>query len=121
MRKLTVGMYAVFGAFAVLAGIAALISPALVTAEADHSGLVAHLIREEAATFVFIGLMSFWCVRHFDGRRPVHGGFLVLTGLFAAIHWLGYFQGGAGLRSPLVNTVPFLLFVVTAPRESRAA
>ena len=120
MRSLTVVLYAIFGASAVLAGLAVLASPSLVTDEAADSGLVAHLLREQAAGFVFIGLMFFWCMKHFEERRPVHFGFMVFTALFAAIHWLGYVQGAGGLASPVVNTIPFALLAATAPRPRRA-
>jgi hypothetical protein len=40
---------------------------------------------------------------------------VVLTALFAAIHWQGYFEAGHYASAALVNTVPFALFAVTMP------
>ena len=72
---------------ALLAGVAALLRPALVLPDV-YSHLTAHLVREEAACFVFVGLMSFWCLGHFDERRPVHLALLTFTGTLCR-HSLG--------------------------------
>src|SRR5687768_8968668 len=72
----TLGLYALFGGVSLIAGAAALLAPGIVLGDAT-TPLTAHLIREEAAAFVFIGLMFFWCIRHFEQRRPVHLALLV--------------------------------------------
>jgi hypothetical protein len=123
MRAFTLGIYAVFGALSLVAATAALLAPQLVLAD-DFSPLTAHLIREEAAAFVFIGLMFFWCLRHFDQRRPVHLALMVFTGLFAVIHWADYLREYRHIEGALVNTVPVLVLTVTAPfgrRDARVA
>jgi hypothetical protein len=114
-------VYIVFGALAVISGAAALLAPSLVLGSDVYSPLTAHLIREQAAGFVFIGLMFFWCLTHFDQRRPVHLGLLLFTALFAAIHWADYLQDRRQLWSPLVNTLPALALAVAAPFGRRAA
>ena len=115
MKTPALTIYAVFGGFALLAGTAALIAPSLVTGP-DTTPLTSHLIREQAAGFIFIGLMLLWCVRNFDRRRPVHWGMVVFTALFAMIHWADYLQHHRDLVSPLVNTIPVVAFAATAPR-----
>jgi hypothetical protein len=45
----------------------------------------------------------------------VHYAQLLFTVMFAAIHWADYFQGQRHLTSPIINSLPFLAFAVTAP------
>ena len=114
VRSAARGIYAVFGTLALLAGIVALLRPAIILPDV-HSQLTAHLIREEAACFVFVGLMFFWCLGHFDERRPVHLALLTFTVLFAGIHWADYVRDLRHVSSPLVNTAPVIILGVTAP------
>ncbi|HEV8267046.1 MAG TPA: hypothetical protein VGR00_02385 [Thermoanaerobaculia bacterium] len=113
-------VYVVFGTLAIGLGIVALVAPALALPRMGYSPLAAHLVNEQGAEAVFIGLMAFWCVAHFDERRPVHYALLVFALLFAGIHWAEYFHGRRQVLSPVVNSVPFVLFAVTAPRGRRA-
>jgi hypothetical protein len=115
MKRLTQAVYALVGVAGVLLGALAVFAPALVIPEAGQIPLAGHLVREQGAGFVFIGLMSFWCLRHFESRRPVHYAFLVFTGLLAGIHWMGYFGSGYYMWAAVANTVPFLAFAVTVP------
>ena len=120
MRTVTRGTYVVFGTLALLAGIVALVRPTLILPDV-HSQLTAHLIREEAACFIFVGLMFFWCLLHFAGRRPVHLALLLFTAIFAGIHWADYLRDRRHLSSPLVNTVPVIILAITAPWADRVA
>lgn len=121
MKTFTLAVYALAGIGALLAGTVALVVPGLALPPDERTPLTIHLIREEAAAFVFIGMMLLWCTRNFERRRPVHLGLLVFTGLFAVIHWLGYFEDGRVSLSAIVNTVPFLAFAVTIPRADSVA
>lgn len=114
MRSATRGMYAVFGTLALLAGIVAVLRPGIILPDV-HSQLTAHLVREEAACFIFVGLMFFWCFFHFDQRRLVHLALLAFTAIFAGIHWADYRRDLRDLRGPLVNTLPVIILAVTAP------
>lgn len=115
MRRLTVTVYALFGTLALVAGVVALVTPSVIIPEASSSSLTVHLTREEGATFVFIGLMFFWCLSHYEQRRPVHFAFLAFIVLFAGIHWHDYLQNRGDIMGPLINTIPVLLLAVTAP------
>jgi len=115
MKTLARAIYAVFGALAVGLGLVALIRPAVALPPEAFSPLSAHLIREQGAEGIFIGLMSFWCLLNFSARRPVHLALLIFAATFAGIHWAEYFQARRSLASPLLNTIPFLTFLVTAP------
>ena len=108
-------VYGVFGALAIGLGLLALMRPALALPPEARSDLTAHLIREQGAEGVFIGIMSFWCLFNFDRRRPVHLALLLFAALFAAIHWAEYLQGRRHLLSPVLNSVPFAALLATAP------
>lgn len=111
-----------FGSASILAGLAVLAAPSLLTGPSDPP-VVSHLLREEAVAFVFIGLVFLWARRHFAIRRPIHLALLVFTALFAGVHWVDYFGDHAPAKYPLVNTVPFVVLLVTTPRrrETRMA
>src|SRR6266852_5161092 len=118
MKRFTVIVYALFGTLGVGLGALVLLMPALALPPDGFSPLTAHLIREEGAEGVFIGLVAFWCLMHYEQRRPLHYALLLFAALFAAIHWADFFHGQRHLASPLINSLPFLLFLVTAPRSS---
>ena len=111
-------VYGIFGALAIGLGLLVLFNPALALPPDAYSSLTSHLIREQGAEGVFIGIMAIWCLFHFEERRPVHLALLLFAALFAAIHWTGYFHGRRHLTSPLVNSVPFLAFLATTPRRT---
>jgi hypothetical protein len=115
MRIVARAIYGVFGGLAIGLSLLALFKPALALPIEDYSTLTAHLVREQAAEGMFIGMMSFWCLLNFDQRRPVHFALILFTAVFAGIHWAEYFHGNRQLVSPLLNSVPFLAFVATTP------
>ena len=115
MTAFTKIVYVVLGAFALLAGVVALISPAVALPPNVTVPIARHLVREQASGFVFIGLMFFWCHTHYEQRRPVHLAMLVFVILFAGVHWLDYVSGRAGVVFPLINTIPVALIAVTTP------
>ena len=72
----------VYGALGVLAmglGLIAVFKPALALSEEAYSPLAAHLIQEQGAEGVFIGLMALWCFFNLERRRPVHLALLVFA------------------------------------------
>ena len=121
MKVVARAVYGIFGTLAMGLGILALFNPAVALPSEAYSPLTAHLIREQGAQGVFIGLMAFFCLFHFDARRPVHLTLLVFTALFAVIHWAEYFQARRQISSPLVNSLPFLVFLATTPFQRSPA
>lgn len=119
MQRLRLGVYAVIGAFSLIAGSAAVIRPSLAIDRAATDPLVDHLVREQGAGFVFIGLMALWGLLRPDARRGVHLALVVFTALFAAIHWYAFALDQRNLVSPLVNSVPVTVLLVTMPRRQR--
>src|SRR5262245_28738827 len=112
-------VYAVFGVLTVGLGLVALLLPSLALPPQARSPLNAHLIREQGSEGVFLGLMAFWCLAHFEQRRPVHLALIVFAALFAAIHWAEFLAARRPLASPLINSAPLLAFLLTAPRSRR--
>ena len=115
MKTFTVVVYALFGALALAAGLVAWVMPAVALPAGEATPLTSHLTRELSSAFVFIGLMFFWCIRHYQQRRPVHMAFLVFIALFAGVHWHDYLRDRMDVMSPLVNSVPVALLLITAP------
>jgi hypothetical protein len=115
MKRFTVAVYGLFGTLAIAAGLVAFVAPAVALPPDAVTPLTSHLTRELSSAFVFIGLMFFWCIRHYSQRRPVHVAFLVFIALFAGVHWQDYFTDRRDLISPLLNSVPVVLLAITAP------
>ena len=107
-------IYGILGAAALLYSLVALLSPSIVGGEKAGNFHVAHLMREQGAAGVFIGLMSFWCVANYGRRWSVHWFLMVFAFLLAAIHWFDYFAGHIRWVSPVYNSVPFLVLSVMA-------
>ena len=111
--------YALFGTLSLLAGAVVLIAPS-VLADADDPPVISHLLREEAAAFVFIGLICLWAFRNAAARKPVHLALLVFTTLFALIHWVDYLGDRRYLLSPILNTIPTIVLLISAPAAFRS-
>jgi hypothetical protein len=78
-----------------------------------HGDMTAvHILQEFSALLVFAGLMTFWAIRHYKESQFFHWALTTFWGLLALVHWVnarGEFHLGVG---PLINTVPFALFVI---------
>ena len=93
---------------------------AALVSEAAHSFVLSHILREQAAAVMFLGLMSLWCIFNYDRRHLVHLFLMVFTFLLAAIHWFDFLTGHLHWMSPLYNSVPFLVLLFMAfTRETR--
>src|SRR5262245_18844872 len=106
-------VYGVFGTLSLGLGVLTFVKPDLALHPESYTPFTAHLIRDQSAGGIFIGLMSFWCLFHYDHRCPVHFALVLFTALFAGIHWAGYFHASRQLLSPILNSLPFLAFVAT--------
>ena len=115
MTSVSRAVYAVFGALAIGLGVLVLVRPAIALPPQEYSLLTAHLVREQGAEGIFIGLMAFWCLVNFERRRPVHLALVLFTALFAGIHWSEYFQARRHLASPIINSIPLLALIAITP------
>lgn len=114
MRKLNAVIYGVFGALALVYGLGALIRPQAITPDASQSFEVGHLLREQGAAGVFIGLMFIWCIFNEERRTAVHYFLTLFALLVAAVHWFDFVNGHLSWKSPLYNSVPFLILLLMA-------
>jgi hypothetical protein len=114
MKKVNSIIYGLFGAGAIVYGVATLFSPSVLVSEASQSFHLAHILREQGAAAIFIGLMAFWCIFNYERRRGVHYGLMVFAFLLAAIHWGDHFAGHLPWISPVYNSVPFAVLLAMA-------
>jgi hypothetical protein len=114
VKKISLVIYGILGTGALLYGITALLFPSALVSEATQSIHLAHILREQGAAAIFIGLMSFWCVLNYERRTIVHYFLTIFAFLLTGIHWFDYFEGHLPLISPLYNTVPFAVLLVMA-------
>lgn len=115
MRMVARVIYGVLGGLAIGLSVLVLFTPALALPTEAYSALTAHLVREQAAEGMFIGIMAFWCLFNFEHRRSVHFALMFFTAVFAGIHWTEYFHARRQLLSPLLNSVPFLALLAATP------
>lgn len=112
-------LYGLFGAISLLIGASVLLLetgllPGVVSrgvmnaAHGDARAL--HIIQEFGAFLVFIGLIAFWFARHYDESRFFHWALTCAFALVALAHWFDV-RGEHSMIGPLVNSVPFLLFL----------
>lgn len=114
MEKANKIIYALFGAGALAYGVVNLLFPTFLVREAAHSFVLSHIVREQAAAAVFIGLMSLWCVFNYERRTTVHYFLILFAFLLAAIHWVDYLTGHLNWMSPLYNSVPLIVLASMA-------
>ena len=120
MKKISFLVYALYGSVALLVGVTALLFPT--TLEPDAPSRVIHVLREGGAASVFVGLMSFWLLFHYDQRGTVHLLLTVFAFLIAGIHWFDYFGGRKPLASALLNSIGFavlLAMIIFSPRPQK--
>ncbi|HLL73512.1 MAG TPA: hypothetical protein VK363_18875 [Pyrinomonadaceae bacterium] len=119
VKAVTGVLYGLFGAISILVGASVLLSetgllPAVVSravmnaANGDASAL--HIIQEFGAFLIFVGLIAFWFARYYEQSRFFHWALTAAFALIALAHWFDV-RGEHSLIGPLVNSVPFLLFL----------
>jgi len=114
MKKVNIAIYGLLALAALLLGAIALVNPQSIVPGAADSITESHLLREEGAFSVFLGLMAVWCIVNYERRRGVHASLLVFSLLISAIHWREYFVGNLHLASALYNSVLFVVLAVMA-------
>lgn len=118
MKKISLIVYGVYGSVAILAGTTALLFPTML--EPDGSSDLIHIFREQGAALVFVGLISYWLMFHYDQRRTVHLLLTVFAFLIAGIHWFDFFGGRRPLASALLNSLGFVVLLALAIFSPRA-
>ena len=118
MQKLYKIIYLVFGGFAILFGTATLTVPGWLISEALESRHLAHNLREQGAAVIFLGSVALWCAFNYERSKAIHYLLTLFTLLDAAIHWFDFSQGRLPLASPILNSVPFIIFALMAFKRS---
>jgi hypothetical protein len=128
IRILTKSLYVLQGSLFLAAGVSVLLlgTGLLPAAVRDilldvgrHDENTLHIMQEFASLLVFVGLMTFWFVRHYDQSRPFHWAMILFWGLIALVHWFdvrGGFEYGLG---QVINTIPFGLFLAVGLLRQR--
>ncbi|HEX3145011.1 MAG TPA: hypothetical protein VHQ64_13655 [Pyrinomonadaceae bacterium] len=119
MRRFNSIVYAVLGVFAIIYGVANLFFPAMLVKQAAFDFPLSHILREQAALAIFLGCMSLWCIFNHERRRAVHYFLIMVTTLFAWIHWFDYLTGHLNWRAPLYNTAPVILLLAMMPARGK--
>jgi hypothetical protein len=70
-----------------------------------------HVMQEFGSVLVFTGLITLWFLLHYEQSQAFHWSMTTFWALFALVHWFDVRGPFASIAGPLVNTVPFLLFV----------
>jgi hypothetical protein len=79
---------------------------------AHGDSLALHLIQELGSLLVFVGLISFWFIRHYEQSESYHWAMTTFWALFALAHWFDGREGPRSVRGPVINTVPFVVFLL---------
>ena len=128
-RALARSVYVLFGAVYLLAGVAVLLlgtgllpGPVrdIITDVARDNPNTLHIMQEFGSLLVFVGLITLWFVRHYDQSRPFHWAMTAFWGLIALVHWFDIRGRGDDVVGPLINTVPFALFVAVGLLRHRS-
>lgn len=70
-----------------------------------------HVMQEYGALLVFVGLIALWFARRYELSRPFHWAMAAAWALHALAHWFDV-RGARSLAGPLLNTLPFILFLL---------
>jgi hypothetical protein len=118
VKPVVKAVYVLFGALFLVVGLGVLLADsgllpgvrevALRVAHGDLNTL--HIIQEYGAILVFAGLITLWFARRYELSRPFHWAMTASWALHALAHWFDV-RGARSLAGPLVNTVPFALFL----------
>lgn len=79
-----------------------------------------HLIQEMGSLLVFVALITFWFIRYYEQSKPFHWAMTTFWGLFALVHWFDVGRPRESVRGPLINTIPFLLFLLVGLLRARS-
>ena len=114
MKKANLVIYGLFGAISLVYGVVNLLFPAFLVPETARLFVLSHILREQAAAVLFVGLMFLWCIFNYERRMTVHYFLIVFAFLLAAIHWFDYLSGHLNWKAPLYNSVPVVLLTIMA-------
>jgi hypothetical protein len=117
ITKIVYGLFGVF--FVLVGGSVLLVSTGLlpeavrniIVDYAEGDGRLLHVIQEWGNAHLLLGLLAFWFIRHYDQSQAYHWAMTAYFGLDALIHWFDVRGAPESIVGPLINTIPFVLFV----------
>lgn len=122
-------LYSFFGALFLIAGASVLLLGTGLLPEAVKNLIInvahgdlntLHITQEFGSLLVFAGLITFWFIRHYEQSKPFHWAMTTFWCLLALVHWFdarGVFHSALG---PMIDTIPFILFVLVGLLRSNA-
>ena len=85
-----------------------------------------HILQEFGTLMVFAGLVTFWFIRHYEQSHAFHWAMTIYWAIMAIIHWFNVAGPWTSILSPIINTIPVVVFlligvlrVVTEREQSR--
>jgi hypothetical protein len=119
-RVLAMSIYAIFGALFLAAGATTLLVNTGLLPDAlreivirfsqGNPGML-HVVQELGSLLVLAGLLTFWFVFHYDQSRGFHRAMTAYWAIMALIHWFNVAGPWESVAGPLINTIPFVLFL----------
>jgi hypothetical protein len=128
-RALIQLLYALVGVVFLVAGVSVLLLKTDLLPEGVRGHIVdaargdlnaMHIMQEFSSLLVFAGLITLWFTWHYDQSRLFHWALTVFWGLFALAHWFDVRGPVESVVGPLINTIPFALFVLIGLLRLRA-
>lgn len=113
-------VYGLFGVFFVLVGGSVLLVNTGLLPEAVRNiiadfvkgdGRLLHVTQEWGNAHLLLGLLTFWFIRHYDRSQAFHWAMTAYFAVDALIHWFDVSGPPESIAGPLINTIPFILFV----------
>jgi hypothetical protein len=120
VQVITKIVYGLFGIFFVLVGGSVLLLNTGLLPEAarniildfgNHDGRLLHVIQEWGNAHLLLGLLTFWFIRHYDQSQAYHWAMTAYFAVNALIHWFHVAGPPESIAGPLINTIPFVVFV----------
>jgi hypothetical protein len=78
---------------------------------AQGDGRLLHVLQEWGNAHALLGLLAFWFIRHYDQSQTYHWAMTAYFAVDALIHWFHVAGPPESITGPLINTIPFVLFV----------
>ena len=120
-RAVVKGVYSLFGIlFVVVGGSVLLLNTGLLPGAARDfivdfahgDGGTLHILQEWGNAHLLVGLLTFWFIRHYDRSLAYHWAMTAYFAVDALIHWFNVAGPPESLTSPVINTIPFVLFAL---------
>jgi hypothetical protein len=70
-----------------------------------------HVVQELGTLLVLVGLVTVWFIVHYEQSRFFHWALTTYWAIMAIIHWFNVSGPWESVVGPLINTVPFVVFL----------